>query len=139
MRSTATRWRLASRSSNRACSNACVRRPRRGRRIECESIAFLAVQVRRRHFIIFRFASTRPASLIGAFPDPSVVLGSYQEAAMEQPDSSATQPPNQPAKRGTNVPVPFVVGVICLGLGMAGGIVVGQSIPDRSKVFNDPP
>lgn len=58
---------------------------------------------------------------------------------MEQSDPKATQPPNQPAKRGMNVPVPFVVGVICLGLGMAGGIVVGQSIPDRSKVFSDPP
>lgn len=48
-------------------------------------------------------------------------------------DPPSTSMPDRPAKRGTNVPVPVVVGVFCLGLGMVAGIVVGQSIPDHSK------
>jgi hypothetical protein len=32
-----------------------------------------------------------------------------------------------------SVPIPIVVGVICLGLGMAGGVLLGQLMPEQEK------
>ena len=61
---------------------------------------------------------------------------------MEQPDPSpanslSASTPAKPAKRSKTVPVPIVVGVICLGLGMAGGIVLGEYMGDRGKKYTD--
>jgi hypothetical protein len=55
---------------------------------------------------------------------------------MEQSPPINPQPaPDQPRprKRGTNVPIPIVVGIICLGLGIAGGLVLAEFVNDRSQ------
>jgi hypothetical protein len=47
------------------------------------------------------------------------------------PQPTAEQP--RPRKRSTNVPIPIVVGVICLGLGIAGGVVIGQVVNEQTR------
>ena len=108
-----------------------------------------------RHFIIFCFASGRsgvcdgrrfdstdcvpmthlPACHPGVHPPPS------EEPPMEpaSPDPiplpGRTQP--RPRKRGTNVPIPIVVGIICLGLGIAGGIVLAEVVNEKKKTVTN--
>ncbi|HTH47491.1 MAG TPA: hypothetical protein VMB21_08275 [Candidatus Limnocylindria bacterium] len=46
------------------------------------------------------------------------------------PQPAPDQP--RPRKRGTNVPIPIVVGIICLGLGIAGGLVLAEFVNTRT-------
>ena len=52
------------------------------------------------------------------------------------PDQQNAQPnPDRPKprKRGTNVPISIVTGIICLGLGIAGGVVLAEYVGDHSR------
>lgn len=53
--------------------------------------------------------------------------------APDQPAPQPTAEQPRPRKRSTNVPVPVVVGVICLGLGIAGGVVIGQVVTETTR------
>ena len=53
---------------------------------------------------------------------------------MEQPIPEPASPEQpKPKKRRTNVPAVIVSGVICLGLGAAGGVVLGQLVEFKEK------
>src|SRR5262245_29678276 len=62
---------------------------------------------------------------------------------MEQPnqDPSGPQPgtPPQARKRGTNVPAAVVTGVICLGLGIGAGMLIGAYVNERDRLANAGP
>jgi len=58
---------------------------------------------------------------------------------VDQPQNPQPEAP-QPAKKrrsSTNVPIPIVVGVICLGLGIAGGILFADYAHGRNKHSED--
>jgi hypothetical protein len=65
-----------------------------------------------------------------------LVILKSKEVPVEQSSPDPVNPqsaPNQPKprKRGTNVPIPIVVGIICLGLGIAGGLILAEFVRDR--------
>ena len=53
------------------------------------------------------------------------------EPANTSPLSLPEEQP-KPRKRGTNVPIPIVVGIICLGLGIAGGILLAEVVNEKN-------
>src|SRR5262245_56067826 len=55
---------------------------------------------------------------------------------MDQPNPLPTNPPAdqpKPRRRGPKVPAVIATGVICLGLGIAAGVVLAEFVGDRSK------
>jgi hypothetical protein len=79
-----------------------------------------------------------PADHSSCCPARSPICSSRiaKEVPVEQSPPINPQPaPEQPKprRRGTNVPIPVVVGIICLGLGIAGGLVLAEFVNDRSQ------
>jgi hypothetical protein len=64
----------------------------------------------------------------------STIIRFREEAPMDTANPDPNSPePAKPRKRGTNVPIPIVVGIICLGLGIAGGILLAEVVGEKKS------